>query len=317
MQLSEYVGTEARHILVYGPPKTGKTELVGRLAKNFKLWWFDLDGGAKTLMSPLSGAYPYINNIVYFRIPDTQQFPIATETMLKVFKGGKMSVCHKHGKVECPACKKDGLPSTEICLDTFDNKKDILVLDSYTQLMDSVTNWIHKDALAKDDWNNIKSSYDDYAKQGSISDRFGSVIQNASFNTIVISHEILSELEDGTKVETKEGVIARIEEKEAPEIEVELQDVEVEGPKGSEAEVSVPDPMDEFMALVKDMMEKISEKMKSMEEKVEEVKADFDQFKKEPAGKKISDGKTDFNKQASSDDVIAERLAAIAAMRKK
>ncbi len=129
------------------------------------------------------------------------------------------------------------------------------------------------------------------------------------------------ELEDGTKVETKEGVITRIEEKveeaEGPEIEVELQDVMVEGPKGSEAEVSVPDPMDEFVALVKDMMEKISEKMKAMEEKVEEVKADFNQFKKEPAGKKISDGKTDFNKQSNSDDVIAERLAAIAAMRKK
>ena len=129
------------------------------------------------------------------------------------------------------------------------------------------------------------------------------------------------ELEDGTKVETKEGVITRIEEKveeaEGPEVEIELADIEVEGPKGSEAEVSVPDPMDEFMALVKDMMEKISEKMKSMEEKVEEVKADFNSFKKEPAGKKISDGKTDFNKQSSSDDVIAERLAAIAAMRKK
>lgn len=129
------------------------------------------------------------------------------------------------------------------------------------------------------------------------------------------------ELEDGTKVETKEGVIARIEEKveeaEGPEVEIELADEMVEGPKGSEAEVSVPDPMDEFVALVKDMMEKISEKMKAMEEKVEEVKADFNQFKKEPAGKKISDGKTDFNKQSSSDDVIAERLAAIAAMRKK
>lgn len=129
------------------------------------------------------------------------------------------------------------------------------------------------------------------------------------------------ELEDGTKVETKEGIIARIEEKveeaEKPEVEIELADEMVEGPAGSEAEVSVPDPMDEFMALVKDMMEKISEKMKSMEEKVEEVKADFNQFKKEPAGKKISDGKTDFNKQSSSDDVIAERLAAIAAMRKK
>ena len=129
------------------------------------------------------------------------------------------------------------------------------------------------------------------------------------------------ELEDGTKVETKEGVIARIEEKveeaEGPEVEIELADVEVEGPKGSEAEISVPDPMDEFVALVKDMMEKISEKMKAMEDKVEEVKADFNSFKKEPAGKKISDGKTDFNKQSNSDDVVADRLAAIAAMRKK
>jgi hypothetical protein len=125
------------------------------------------------------------------------------------------------------------------------------------------------------------------------------------------------ELEDGTKVETKEGVIARIEEKVAPEVEVELQDVEVEGPKGSEAEVSVPDPMDEFIQLVKDMMEKISEKMKSMEEKVEEVKADFNSFKKEPAGKKISDGKTDFNKQFNSDDALDAKIAAITAMRKK
>lgn len=129
------------------------------------------------------------------------------------------------------------------------------------------------------------------------------------------------ELEDGTKVETKEGVITRIEEKveeaEGPEVEIELADVEVEGPNGAEAEVSVPDPMAEFMALVKDMMEKISEKMKAMEDKVHSMNADFEAFKKEPAAKKISDGKTDFNKQSNSDDVIAERLAAIAAMRKK
>lgn len=128
------------------------------------------------------------------------------------------------------------------------------------------------------------------------------------------------ELEDGTKVETKEGVIAKIMEmvEEAkPEVEVELQDVEVEGPKGSEEEISVPDPMVEFISLVKDMMEKISEKMKSMEEKVEEVKADFNSFKKEPAGKKISDGKTDFNKHSNSDSELDARVAAITALRKK
>jgi methyl-accepting chemotaxis protein len=121
------------------------------------------------------------------------------------------------------------------------------------------------------------------------------------------------ELEGGLKVETKEGVITRIEQV----VSEEMEEVEVEGPKGSEVEVDMPDPMDEFVALVKDMMEKISEKMKAMEDKVEEVKSEFNAFKKEPAGKKISDGKTDFNKQSNSDDVIADRLAAIAAMRKK
>ena len=125
------------------------------------------------------------------------------------------------------------------------------------------------------------------------------------------------ELEDGTKVETKEGVIARIEEKEAPEVEVELADEMVEGPAGSEVQVETPDPMVEFVALVKDMMEKISEKMKSMEDKVEKMNAEFDSFKKEPSAKKISDGKTDFNKHVNSNDVLDAKIAAIAALRNK
>lgn len=199
MKLSDYRGSEARHILVYGAPKTGKTELVGALAKNFNLHWFDLDGGAKTLMGPTSKAYPYLDKINYFRIPDTQTFPVALETMLKVIKGGAMTVCHQHGKVACPVCKKDELPVSEINVSTFDNKKDILVIDSYTQLMDSVINWIHKDALGKDDWGSLKSTYDDWAKQGSISDRFGSTFQNAPYNVILLSHELLVELEDGSK----------------------------------------------------------------------------------------------------------------------
>lgn len=198
MKLSEYKGSEARHILVYGPPKTGKTELVGALAEHFTLWWMDLDGGAKTLMREGSIASKHLDNINYFRIPDTQTFPIAVETCLKVFKGNKVNICHQHGKVNCPLCKQEGL-FTPIELEKFDTKKDILVIDSYTQLMSSVINWIHKDALVKDDFDNIKSSYDDWAKQGNLSDRFGLTIQQAPWNCVVISHEILTELEDGSK----------------------------------------------------------------------------------------------------------------------
>jgi hypothetical protein len=145
-----------------------------------------------------------------------------------------------------------------------------------------------------------------------------SVVEGAKVVVVTEEGEIpapdgVHELEGGMKVETKEGVIARIEEK----VSEDMEEVEIEGPKGSEVEVDMPDPMEEFYSLVKDMMEKLSEKMKSMEDKVESMNADFNAFKKEPAGKKISDGKTDFNKQSSSDDIIADRLSAIAAMRKK
>jgi hypothetical protein len=199
MKLADFKDSAARHILVYGPPKTGKTELVGALAKDFTLHWLDLDGGAKTLMSKESAAYPYLDRINYFRIPDTQTFPVATSTLLRLFKGTETSICEKHGNVGCATCKKEGAPESILNLSTFDVKKDILIIDSYSQLMASVMNWIHKDKLSVDDWAGIKSGFDDYAKQGAISDRFASTVQNAPYNVIVISHEILSELEDGSK----------------------------------------------------------------------------------------------------------------------
>lgn len=196
MKLSEYKGSEPRHIIVYGAPKTGKTELVGQLSQQFRLWWMDLDGGAKTLMR--ADAKTNLDNIEYFRIPDTQLFPVAVETLLKVMRGGKRTICHTHGKVDCVDCKSKALPSSEIDVGTFDVKKDILVIDSYTQLMDSVMNWHYKEQLTKDNFD-IQSTFHDWKKQGAVSDRFGTTIQNAPWNCVVISHEVLTEQEDNTK----------------------------------------------------------------------------------------------------------------------
>lgn len=199
MNLDEYKGSEARHVLVYGPPKTGKTELVGALAKHYTLWWFDLDGGAKTLLRASSAAAGHLKNIRYFRIPDSQTFPIAIETMLKVIKGGKKWICFAHGKVECPVCKKEEAAGSEINLDEFKNDRDILVIDTFTQLMDSCINYIFRDQLKNDDWDNLQTSFHDWRKQGAMSDRFGTTIQNAPWNCVVISHEVLTEMEDGSK----------------------------------------------------------------------------------------------------------------------
>ena len=54
--------------------------------------------------------------------------------------------------------------------------------------------------------------------------------------------------------------------------------------------------------------------MGSMEKKMYSVEANFEAFKKEPAAKKIADGKTEkFNK---TDDYMDSKLEAIAALRK-
>ena len=57
---------DPRHIIVYGQPKTGKTELVGALAKDFTLWVISLDGGYKTWLRKESAAAPYLKNINVF-----------------------------------------------------------------------------------------------------------------------------------------------------------------------------------------------------------------------------------------------------------
>lgn len=115
------------------------------------------------------------------------------------------------------------------------------------------------------------------------------------------------ELEGGMKVETKDGVIVKVEEKEEEpkaEVEVEIKPAEEMG------------GMKELYSLLQDMMKKVSEKMKNMEEKMSSIENQFNAFKKEPAGKKISDGKTDFNKQEKIDSVDA-RIASIMSLRKK
>jgi hypothetical protein len=96
--------------------------------------------------------------------------------------------------------------------------------------------------------------------------------------------------------------------------EPEMEKPEMEEPK-VEIEVSKEEKMEsEVVALLKDLVIKLGEKIASLEGKVEGMSADFNAFKKEPAAKKIADGKTEkFNK---SDDYLDSKLEAIASLRK-
>jgi len=118
------------------------------------------------------------------------------------------------------------------------------------------------------------------------------------------------ELEDKTKVETKDGVIVSVEE--AMEENGEGEPFPEGEPKAEvKPDVSVEE---EVMSLLKDFIKKMGDKMGKMEEKMESVQNEFNAFKKEPAAKRIANGKTDFNKQETNDDVDA-KIAAIMSLR--
>jgi hypothetical protein len=141
-----------------------------------------------------------LENVELVRIPDTMLYPIMCETMLKIIKGGDCNVCFDHGKVDCPLCKK--LPEakwTMVNVNKF-GPKDILVVESVTQLGNSYISQIKKKeiqaGLMADE---LKLDWDEWAKQGFGLDRFFSQVQVAPFNIIVTSHEEMTKMKDGAQ----------------------------------------------------------------------------------------------------------------------
>lgn len=190
MKLTEKEVATTQRVVVFGEPKSGKTELVGKLSEAFDLLWFDLENGYVTLRKlPL----PWQERIEIVSIPDTKTFPIAIETMLKVFTGAKVVICDKHGKVACPLCAKEGAPTVTVELNALPSTT-ILVIDSLTQLANSAINF-----LTKNQPDTYKCEWDDYRNQGQLMDKILSQAQQARYNLCCITHVVETVLEDGKK----------------------------------------------------------------------------------------------------------------------
>jgi hypothetical protein len=183
-------------ILIYGPPKTGKTRLVGTAAaipEVKRIYWFDLENGVETLLH--SGlTEEQLAKIHVIRLPDTRDNPIAIETMLKTFSAKTpIKICDTHGVVNCVLCKEGSQFTGEEFSLAQCTHDDLVVIDSGSQLGDSAlaATCKGKDVMFKPGW-------DEY---GLVSKWLGdilAVVQQAHHtNFVIITHEIALEGEDG------------------------------------------------------------------------------------------------------------------------
>jgi hypothetical protein len=154
----------------------------------------------------------------------------------------------------------------------------------------------------------------------------GDLVEGAAIKVVTEDAEIpapdgVHELEDGTKVETKDGVVVKVEKVEKVEEVVEEAMEEVIETEVPEEVAAVAEPVVsaivEAILPVLEEVKDLADEMKKMKEKMESYKNDFESFKKEPAGKKINSGKTDFEKVNNLVDGTNDRISAILALRKK
>ena len=105
------------------------------------------------------------------------------------------------------------------------------------------------------------------------------------------------ELEDGTKISTVGGLIEEVST-EAPEEPV-TGDTQTPAPADMPM---IPSEMEQLFEMLKAFMGDVSEKMSTMDEqlkkcetKLSQTQSEFNQFKKEPAGTKIPNGKVEMS----------------------
>lgn len=201
--LKQVNGPATTHaFLFYGPPKSGKTELVATMANApeiDRVFWFDLENGADTLIrmnneGKLSDAA--MEKITYIKIPDTREDPIGCETMLKAIASkGACKICEDHGRVNCPACVKAKAPMIDFDYSKL-TKRDALVIDSMSQVGTSAQNMATKGKAIE-----YKLQLDDYGAMGKWLGDICTVIQAAQYcHIFCITHVQIMEDEVGKDI---------------------------------------------------------------------------------------------------------------------
>ena len=190
MKLTLHKLNQPKRVLIIGLSGTGKSTLAAQMAEDgYNLIWLNIENAADTLMKLSPEAKERVDLI---NIPDSASYPIAAQTLLNLFKNGRGNICDLHGKDACPVCAKT--PDAIISPIDFSKmtEKDIVVLDSATQLSYSILAYTMKDRDIE-----VKPERDDWGALRKYTEFFKSQFQGFRGNLIVIAQCQEAELDDG------------------------------------------------------------------------------------------------------------------------
>lgn len=191
-------GKQENHsILIYGPPKTGKTRLVATaslLPEIKKIYWFDGENGSSTILN-MGLPQEALDKFVIFKFPDTKDNPKFIEGLLKMLSSKvKIFICDEHGQVGCTICKHESSMG-EFFLYSETKHDEIIVIDSGSQAGVSALN---SACFGKGDL--FKPGFDEYGAVGKwLTDMLLTIQQARYANFVVITHELNYEGEDGVE----------------------------------------------------------------------------------------------------------------------
>lgn len=195
---------DEEHVILYGPPKSGKTLALGLLAEFYNILLFNGDKGTNVLTNTLPKEM--LKRIIPVRIVDTPEYPFFFQNMLKVVTGRKVRLCLEHGIVDCPICTRDKVEKwVEVELESLPSNW-IAGMDSQTQFVVSAARYIALKANTDAKTNKqkevpfeFKFTFDEWGGLKNVMDLFGNYVKDLRCKFVAISHEELVELEDGSK----------------------------------------------------------------------------------------------------------------------
>ena len=177
-----------KRVLMYAPPKTGKTAAVFGLARlGYRVVYIGLENGHLVVANPaLKLSEDDLNRIEIYNVPDSDTNLVAHSAIRQVFQGKRFHLCEKHGANSCRICQPDTKKPLENPM-VFDpttwDSKTIVVIDSITQLFISIKLGILADVNI-----NGRMTQQGWGDVGNTMDTIASRIQQAPYHLVVLTH---------------------------------------------------------------------------------------------------------------------------------